>query len=113
LKILLDECVPKKLARDIVGHECATVASMGWRGVKNGELLRRITNERFDAMITVDKNLQFQQPIAQLPFALIVLDTPRTTLTSLRELIPSCLEILKDVKPGTVTTCTLAEIPRS
>jgi hypothetical protein len=113
LKILLDECVPKKLTRDFVGHECVTVASMGWRGVKNGELLRRITSERFDAMITVDKNLQFQHPISKLPFALIVLDTPRTTLTMLRELVPACLKILRDVKPGTVTTCNIDEITRS
>ena len=113
MKILLDECVPKKLARDIVGHDCATVASMGWRGVKNGELVRRISSEGFDAMITVDKNLQFQHPVSRLPFALIVLDTPRTTLTMLRELVPACLEILRDVKPGTVTTCALGEITRS
>ena len=113
MKILLDECVPKKLARELVGHECLTVAGMGWRGVKNGELLRRITNEGFQAMLTVDKNLQFQQPIERLPFALVVLDTPRTTLTALRELIPQCLEILKDVKPGTVTSCALGKITRS
>lgn len=66
-----------------------------------------------DWMITVDKNLQYQHPISRLPFALIVFDTPRTTLTMLRELIPECLEILRDVKPGTVTTCKSGEITRS
>lgn len=40
MRLLLDECVARKLKRDLVGHEAATVVEAGYRGMKNGVLLR-------------------------------------------------------------------------
>jgi predicted nuclease of predicted toxin-antitoxin system len=53
LKVLLDECVDWRLARDLVGHEVKTARQMGWTTVKNGELLA-LAAEQFDVFITVD-----------------------------------------------------------
>jgi hypothetical protein len=58
MKVLLDECVDRRLARDIEGHEVRTVPEAGWAGLKNGELLKR-AQDQFDVFVTVDRNLPF------------------------------------------------------
>ena len=60
MRVLLDECVPRALRNDLPGHEVKTVAELGWAGVRNGELLRRAA-AAFDVLITVDRNLEYQQ----------------------------------------------------
>jgi len=73
--------------------------------VKNGELLRRIAAAGFDAMLTVDKNLQFQQNASKLPFAVVVMDTVSNSLAALRPCVPAALRALVDAKPGSVYVC--------
>ena len=60
MKILLDECVDRRLATEIYGHDVNTVPQMGWAGIKNGDLLALAENS-FDLFVTVDRNLSFQQ----------------------------------------------------
>lgn len=55
MRIILDECLPKRLAREIPGHDVTTVPAAGWSGIVNGELLRRISGN-YDAFITIDGN---------------------------------------------------------
>ncbi|MBI5921941.1 MAG: DUF5615 family PIN-like protein [Betaproteobacteria bacterium] len=66
MRLLLDESVPSRFRRSLPNHEVRTVVEMGWSGIKNGELLALAANE-FDAFITVDKNLPYQQNWAPLP----------------------------------------------
>jgi hypothetical protein len=75
VKLLLDDCIDHRLAKEIQGHEVATVPQSGWAGIQNGELLRR-AQEKFDAFVTVDRNLSFQQHLSQFSIAVIVLQTP-------------------------------------
>ena len=72
MKLLLDECVTRLFKRDFVGHEVMTVAEAGYRGLKNGAL-SRTASAKFDVLITVDRNLQFQQNIRPLPIAVLIL----------------------------------------
>lgn len=58
MRILLDECLPRQLKSDLIGHDVATVPEMGWRGLKNGELIRRAENS-FDVFVTIDQGLQY------------------------------------------------------
>ena len=58
MQLLLDENLPKKLKGDFPAHEVFTVRDKGWNGITNGELLRRMLDEGFDALLTFDKNLQ-------------------------------------------------------
>jgi len=60
MKILLDECVPWPMHKLIAGHECTTVQKCGWKGVKNGELLK-LAESKFDLFITSDQNIRHQQ----------------------------------------------------
>lgn len=59
MKILLDECVDRRFAKEITRHEVVTVSQAGWAGIKNGELLT-LAQEQFDVFVTVDRNLSFQ-----------------------------------------------------
>ena len=51
MRLLLDECVPKRLKRALRRHDVKTVQDMGWAGIKNGELLR-VADGQFDALLT-------------------------------------------------------------
>lgn len=67
----MHECIDRRLAKEIEGHEVVTVPQAGWAGIQNGELLRR-AQEQFDVFVTVDRNLSFQQYLPQFNIAVIV-----------------------------------------
>lgn len=100
--MLLDECLDRRLAGDIAGHDVKTVPEAGWAGLTNGELLRRAQHE-FDAFVTVDRNLPFQQDLSDFSIAVVVLRARSNRLTDLRGLIPQLLVALPAAKPGEVT----------
>ena len=103
MKILLDECVDRNLARHIPGHDVESVQDVGWRSIKNGELLRR-AQQYFDVFLTVDRNLAFQQPVAKFDLAIVVLRARSNDIDALKSLVPRLLQALNSVQPGTVTT---------
>jgi hypothetical protein len=100
--VLLDECVPRALRRDIPGHEVKTVAEAGWAGVKNGELLR-LAAAAFDLMITVDRNVEYQQSFDGLSLAVIVVHAPSNDIAVLRPLMPAVVAAIAQARAGVVT----------
>jgi predicted nuclease of predicted toxin-antitoxin system len=70
VNILIDECIDRRLVRQLSGHNVKTVPQMGWAGIRDRELLRLAETE-FDILITVDRNLQFQQNLAILDLAIV------------------------------------------
>jgi predicted nuclease of predicted toxin-antitoxin system len=64
VKILLDECVDRRLARDLVGHTVTTVPRRGWAGIKNGDLLT-LAGKEFDVFVTVDRKISVQQDLTR------------------------------------------------
>ena len=102
MKILLDECVDWRLARELPGHEVSAVHEMGWTGVRNGELLA-LAAKQFDVFLTVDRNLSFQQPTQTFDIAVVILRASTNRLSDLSLLVPRVLEILPDVQIGKVT----------
>ena len=86
-RVLLDECVDQRLAGDIRGHDVVTVPSAGWAALTNGELLTRAQRE-FDAFVTVDRNLPFQQELSRFSISVIVLRARSNRVGDLRALIP-------------------------
>ncbi len=61
MRLLLDENLPKQLKQDFLEHEIYTVRDKQWNGIKNGELLKLLVSNSFNALLTYDKNLQHQQ----------------------------------------------------
>ena len=102
MKILLDECLPKRLTQLLVGHEAFTVRQMNWQGLSNGRLLLA-ANPQFDVFLTVDKNLVRQQDLTGLRIAVIVLRAPSNKIEDLSHLVPQLLSHLASLQPGTVT----------
>src|SRR5215213_88544 len=86
MRVLLDECLPRKLKRELLGHEVKTVPEAGWSGKKNGELLR-LAGEAFDVFVTVDQNLRYQQNLVTVPLAVILLIARDSRLETLLPLI--------------------------
>jgi len=85
----------------LIGHDVGTVTQMGWTSLGNGELLRQAAST-FDVLLTADQNLEFQQNLAKLPMAVVVLVAPGNRLESLEPLVPALLETLKALKPKTL-----------
>lgn len=101
MKVLLDECLDRRLARDLDGHDVVTVPQAGWAGVKNGELLR-LAQAQFDVFVTVDRNLSFQQHLSQFSIAVIVLQAATNRLDDLRPLVPQLQQVLVTAPKGQV-----------
>ena len=99
MRVLLDECLPRRLAGDLPGHEVATVPAMGWAGLKDRPLLR-LAEARFDAFVTADQNLEYQQHLQSAALGIVVLGAPNTRVETLRPLMPRVLAALTTLRPG-------------
>jgi hypothetical protein len=99
VKILLDECIDRRLAKDLEGHDVKTVPQMGWAGIKNGALLT-LAEREFDVFITVDRNLSFQQNLPKFDIAVLVLHSSSNRLADLRPLAPKILLMLPTLTKG-------------
>ncbi|HEY5408181.1 MAG TPA: DUF5615 family PIN-like protein [Ginsengibacter sp.] len=73
MRLLIDENLPKRLKNDFNEHEIFTVRDKGWNGIKNGELLKLMIADKFDAFLTFDKNLQHQQNFSKYSVSVFVL----------------------------------------
>ena len=102
MRVLLDECLPRQLKRDLVGHDARSAQEMGWGGKSNGELLGLAVG-RFDAFVTVDRNLSYQQNVTQFDIRVLVLVASRNRHKDLQPLVPRLLETLQTALPGHVT----------
>lgn len=98
MRILLDESLPRPLARLLPEHDVRTVGAMGSSGKRNGELLQLAAAE-FDVLLTADQNLEHQQNLGALLVAVSVLVAPTNRIQSLRPLIPNLLRTLQTLAP--------------
>ena len=103
MKVILDECLPKRLIYELPGHEAVTVPMAGWSGIKNGELLRKIDGLH-DAFLTVDALVARPEIVNMLRFRILILKARSNKFEDLRPLIPKILAALPDAKPGFITS---------
>ena len=101
MRILLDECVPKALRRHLPGYICRTVPQMGWASVTNGKLLR-LAEPLFDAFLTVDKSIPFQQQAGRFDLGIVVIRAKDTTIDGLMPLAGRISTALEGIEPGQV-----------
>ncbi len=103
MRLLIDECVPRKVKFLFAdgGHECETVRDAGFGGKENGELLA-LAEERFDVLITIDKNIRYQQNMTGRNVAILVIRTASNDLDDILPHIPDALVALVSLKPGQV-----------
>ena len=101
MRVLLDESLPRPLARLLVGHDARTVTQQNWTSLGNGALLKQAATE-FDALLTADQNIEFQQNLDTLPIAVMVLVAESNRLESLEPLIRAVLQTLQVLPPRTL-----------
>lgn len=95
MKLLLDESIPRRLARSFPeSFTVQTVRQMGWAGSGNGRLLSLAADQGFDALVTVDRGMEYQQNLRELPIPVIVILAHRNRLPDLQPLVPHVMEVL-------------------
>lgn len=98
MRLLFDECVPEPLRNRFIGHEVTTVEESGFKGLKNGALLRAAAGD-FDVLITVDKGFEYQQNRKNLPVAVLLLRARTNDIDDLEMVVPKALGALKSLSP--------------
>ena len=99
MRVLLDECVPRKLRRELLEHEVLTVTERGWSGIKNGKLLALAETE-FEAFLTVDQNLKYQQNLKAFNIGIILFVARNNRLKTLLPLMSQAKDSLENIKAG-------------
>lgn len=102
MRILLDDCVPKRLGRGLVGHAVRTVSQQGWAVKKNGAQLALMSQAGFEVLLTVDQGIPHQQNLHATGVAVVVMIGASNQIDDLIPLVPDVLVALDTVKPGEV-----------
>lgn len=108
MRVLLDENVPHPLRKFILHHTVGIVRDEGWKGIKNGDLLR-LMEGRYDVFVLGDKNLRYQRDLTGHSVAPVELPTNRWPL--LGPLIPRIVEAINAANPGSYTVVELQGAP--
>ena len=73
---------------------------MGWAGLKNGKLLTKAVESKFDILLTIDKNINYQQNISKYNISLIVLNVNDSNIETIADFIPNFNAQIKKIKKG-------------
>ena len=101
MRLLLDEALPRRLAREFGSIPVRTVHEMGWAGKRNGELLS-LAELEFTTLVTVDRSLPHQQDVTRFDIAIVILTAYNNTLEALAPLVPLALAQLSQLRSGQV-----------
>ena len=97
MRILLDECLPVSMRDCLTSHECVAVSDRGWKGIKNGELLR-LAEGQFDLFLTSDQSIRYQQNLRGCRIPILELSTnDLRRILAASSLLQSTIEA---IKPG-------------
>ena len=102
MRVLLDGNLPRNLAALLVDHEVHTIHQRRWSDLSNGTLLDAAAAE-YDAFVTLDQSLRFQQNLAGRPIAVVVLRAHSNRVADLEPLVPELLRVLPTARPGQAT----------
>jgi predicted nuclease of predicted toxin-antitoxin system len=102
MRILLDECIPRKFKNALPDHECQTVPEAGLAGQKNGLLLSLAEAAGFDLFLTMDKGLQYQQNLSGRSIAILIIRAKSNRLEDLLPHLEACRSIMSSIQPGQV-----------
>lgn len=98
--MLIDESLPKRIRRELPGFRALTVPQQGWSRTKNGALLRLAEAAGFDAFLTADQSLQYQQNLTTSKLRIIVFAAPSNRLEHIKPLLPETIAALSEMAPG-------------
>jgi predicted nuclease of predicted toxin-antitoxin system len=102
MKMLLDECLPRRFKDRFVGHDCRTVPEAMLAGKKNGELLAIAERQGFEIFLTMDKGLEYEQNLTGRKIAVVIFRTKSNRLADLTPLVEDCLAQMRLLRPGQI-----------
>lgn len=109
MRILLDESVPGRLGKLLIGHSATTVQQRGWASIKNGKLLALAAGE-FDVLITADKGMEYQQNLVTLPVSILVVLARSNRIEDLALTVPAILAALANTPPRTLRKIAASQV---
>ena len=98
MKVLFAVNMPRPLLRELPGHEVLTAQAMGWGELVNGDLLQAAEKEGFDAFVTADRNLRYQQNLTGRRIAILIV--PSNNLRVLAQMAATIRSAVDQLKPG-------------
>src|SRR5579863_4876376 len=104
MRILLDECVPRRFKDSLSGHDCQTAPEAGLAGRENGALLKAAEQQGFDVFLTIDTSIEHQQNFSGRRIAMLVIRCRSNHLSELLPRAQECLDALLSIKPGQIVT---------
>jgi predicted nuclease of predicted toxin-antitoxin system len=102
MKVLLDECIPRKFKRSLPGHQCQTVPEAGFAGKTNGELIAVAEERGFEVLLTVDKGLAHEPNIAGRRIAILIVRAKSNRLADLLPHAGTCVAHISSMRPGQI-----------
>ena len=100
MKLLLDECVPRKLKNHLPGVDCQTVPEAGLAGKKNGDLLSSAEQAGFQAFLTLDQGIEYEQNLQHRTIGVVVILAKSSQLGDLLPHVPNIVEVLSSIQGG-------------
>ncbi len=100
MKVLIDECLPKKLSLEVNAELVKTVPEAGWASIQNGALLR-LAEQQFDVFLTNDQNLEHQQNLKKFDIV-VILVAPTNDIEDLKPLMPAANKVFDRINAGDV-----------
>jgi hypothetical protein len=100
MKLLLDECIPRKFKNSLLSHECRTAPEEEWAGKKNGELLALAEESGYLAFLRLDRGIEYQQNLKPRSLAVILIRTKSNRLADLLPHVPEILRVLESAESG-------------
>jgi hypothetical protein len=100
MRVLIDECIPRKLKDLLSPHECKTVPEVGFAGEKNGELLKLAVRAGFEAFLTIDQGIEYEQNLSKHKLAILLLRPKSSRLEDVVPHVPAIVEALKSIQIG-------------
>ena len=113
MRILIDECRPRRLKNHLTGHDCRTVPEAGLAGKRNGELLSLTEQQKYEIFETMDKGIEYQQNLRSFNLAVIILRAKSNQLADLLPCVSDRLEQMKSIKSGEVVRVGLRYVQES
>ncbi|MEP6945327.1 MAG: hypothetical protein ABJA02_05370 [Acidobacteriota bacterium] len=98
MKILFDQGTPVPLRKLLPDHSIITAYERGWQTLENGDLIATAESDGFEAIVTTDQNLKYQQNLTGRNISIVVLSS--TSWPRIREHVDAIRVALNDLAPS-------------
>ena len=99
MRLLIDECLPRKLKNHLQSYTCETMPEAGFAGEKNGDLLLLAAQAGFDVFLTMDRGIEYEQNLASSKLGIILLRARSNRLPDLLPHVAKIIRLLPELKP--------------